>query len=142
MVTQQVAGPGKFSKRTDTAISNANNNPPADSYGGAQDYHDIRTGAPMAQNPGTAPAVDFGSLFGNAASRVVPLNAPSQQPNTPVTAGAAAGPGPGPEALGLQNTNAQDLARLKTYLPVLEFMANQPGASWAMRNVVRQIKAQ
>lgn len=139
----QVAGPGKFSQRTDKAVSNANNNPPADQYGGAQDYHDVKSGAPMAQDSGSAPAgMDFSSLFGNAANRVVPINAPSQQPSVPVTDGAAAGPGAGPSALGLQNVNAQDLARLKTYLPVLEFMANQPGASWAMRNVVRQIKGQ
>lgn len=137
-----VAGPGKFSQRTDKAVSNANNNPPADSYGGAQDYHDVKTGAPMAQDSGQAPAMDFSSLFGNAANRVVPLNAPSQQPNTPVTAGAAAGPGVGPGALNLQNMNSQDMANLKAYLPVFEYMANQPGASWAMRNVVRQIKSQ
>lgn len=138
----QVAGPGKFSQRTDKAVSNANNNPPADQYGGAQDYHDVKSGAPMAQDSGSAPAMDFSSLFGNAANRVVPINAPSQQPNTPVTAGANAGPGPGQEALGLQNVQAQDLSNLKAYLPVLEYMANQPGASWAMRNVVRAIKAQ
>ena len=138
----EVAGPGKFSKRTDRTISDANNNPPADQYGGAQDYHDVKTGAPMAQDSGSAPAMDFSSLFGNAASRVVPLNAPSQQPNTPVTAGAAAGPGVGPEALNLQSMQGQDLQNLRAYLPVLEFMANQPGASWAMRNVVRQIKSQ
>ena len=29
---------------------------------------------------------------------------------------------------------------LMNYLPVLEFMANQPGASTASRNLVRQIK--
>lgn len=31
---------------------------------------------------------------------VVPLDAPTQNPNEPVTAGAPFGPGPGPEALG------------------------------------------
>lgn len=136
----KVAGPGKFSERTDKAVSNANNNPPAAAYGEGQDYHDIRTAAPLAQSPGGQ--MDFASLFGSAANRVVPMGAPSQQPGIPVTSGAAAGPGPGPEALNLQNMQAADLATLKGYLPVLEYMANQPGASWAMRNVVRMIKGQ
>jgi hypothetical protein len=34
-----------------------------------------------------------------------------------------------------------DLAKLKPYLPVLEFMGNSSGASHAMRNLVRQVKA-
>lgn len=91
---------------------------------------------------GLPPGTDFSSLFGNAASRVVPMGAESSQGNVPVTAGAAAGPGPGLDALGIsQNLGAEDLAKLKPYLPVLEFMGNSSGASHAMRNLVRQVKA-
>ena len=80
-------------------------------------------------------------MFGDPSSRVIGLNAPSAQPNTPVTDGAALGAGAGAEVLGLANQKEEDLQSLIPYLPVLEFMANQPGAAWAMRNVVRKAKA-
>jgi hypothetical protein len=51
------------------------------------------------------------------------------------------GAGRGEEALGLVDQRETDLQSLAVYLPVLEFMANQPGASWAMRNTVRKVKA-
>jgi hypothetical protein len=87
------------------------------------------------------PDVDFNAIFGNAADRVIPMGAPTTQPDVPVTDGAAAGPGRGLEALGLQNPGQEDMKKLVPYLPVLEYMGNQPGASWAMRNLVRKIKA-
>jgi hypothetical protein len=46
------------------------------------------------------------------------------------------------EALNLSDQKSEDLQRLGDWMPVLEFMANQPGASWAMRNYVRQVKGQ
>jgi hypothetical protein len=71
---------------------------------------------------------------------LVGFDQPSQQPDTPVTAGAALGDGPGLEALGLPNQPDEDLRRLIMYLPVFEHMANQPGSSKAARNLVRQLK--
>ncbi|MFG3718212.1 hypothetical protein ACGF8D_10485 [Streptomyces massasporeus] len=71
---------------------------------------------------------------------LVGFDAPSQDPDTPVTAGAAMGDGPGLEALGLPNQPDEDLRRLVMYLPVFEHMANQPGSSRAARNFVRQLK--
>lgn len=135
----EVSGPGKFSERTDKAVSNANTRLPNAGYGEQADYQDQKSGAQMAQTPGGN--VDFASLFGDPASRVVPLNEPSAQPNVPVTDGAAMGAGRGEEALGLADERTEDLQSLAAYLPVLEFMANQPGASWAMRNTVRKLKA-
>ena len=135
----EVAGPGKFSKRTDKAVGEANRSLPNAEYGEQAAYKEQQQGAPMAQAPGGN--VDFASLFGDPASRVVPLNEPSAQPGTPVTDGAAMGPGAGQEALGLTDQRKADLEGLAPYVPVLEFMANQPGASWAMRNVVRKVKA-
>jgi hypothetical protein len=70
------------------------------------------------------------------------LGEPTQQPGVPVTDGAAAGAGAGPEALGLPVQQDQDMQALQAYLPVLEHMANQPGASAAARNMVRAIKGQ
>jgi hypothetical protein len=68
------------------------------------------------------------------------LGAPTENPGEPVTAGAELGAGPGPEALGLSQQPDEDLQRLIKYLPVLEHMANQPGASKAARNFVRSLK--
>lgn len=74
------------------------------------------------------------------ANQVVPIGEPSLNPGMPVTDGAAAGAGAGLEALGLVPQSDQDMQKWMSYLPVLEYMANQEGASWAMRNVVRQLK--
>lgn len=131
-----VSGPGKFSERTDKAVENANQALPNAGYGEQKAYQEQQGGAAMSQ---TAP--DFASLFGDAAGRVIPLGEVTQQPNVPVTAGASAGAGPGMEALGLRDQQEDDLRSLIPSLPVLEFMANQPGASWAMRNIVRKAKA-
>jgi hypothetical protein len=135
----EVSGPGKFSERTDKAVSAANNSLPNAGYGEQADYQDQKSGAQQATSPGGS--VDFASLFGDPAGRVIGLGDPSTQSGTPVTDGAAMGAGAGMEALGLDDQRKVDLEGLTPYLPVLEFMANQPGASWAMRNVVRKVKA-
>jgi len=134
-----VSGPGQFSERTDKAVENANQALPDAGYGEQKAYQEQKAGASMASGGGGG--VDFASLFGNPAERVIPMDASTQQPDVPVTAGAAMGAGPGTEALGLADEQGEDLKSLVPYLPVLEFMANQPGASWAMRNVVRKAKA-
>lgn len=135
----EVSGPGQFSKRTDKAVAEANNSLPNAGYGEQAAYQDQKSGAPVATDGGGN--VDFASMFGDPSSRVIGLGEPSAQPNTPVTDGAAYGAGAGTEALGLANQSDEDLRSLTPYLPVLEFMANQPGASWAMRNTLRQVKA-
>lgn len=131
-----VSGPGQFSKRTDKAVENANLRVPDADYGEQKALTEQRQGAPVSQS-----GTDFASLFGDPGSRVIDFAAPSTQPGVPVTSGAALGAGPGEEALGLPDQQNQDLESLLPYMPVLEFMANQPGASWAMRNIVRKAKA-
>lgn len=131
-----VSGPGKFSERTDKAVENANQALPNAGYGEQKAYQEQQGGAAMSQS-----APDFASIFGNPASQVVGLGEPSMQADTPVTAGAAMGAGAGMEALGLPDQQKVDLQSLVPYLPVMEFMANQPGASWAMRNRIREVKA-
>lgn len=137
-----VAGPGQFSKRTDKAVSEANRSLPNAGYGEQQEYQTQESGAKMAQTQPDVTGMNFNDLFGDASSRVIPMNSPTTQPDVPVTAGAATGAGPGQEALNLPDQQSEDLQKLKNYMPVLEFMANQPGASWAMRNVIRQVKGQ
>lgn len=128
-----VSGPGKFSQRTDRQPMQ---NLPNPDYGEGKAYKQLEQGAPMSASPSLPPGVDFASLFGNPADRVIPLSAPSQQPNTPVTDGAALGPGAGAPA-PINNEQSQ---RLLSYMPFLEWMANQPGTSDSARNLIRQMK--
>jgi hypothetical protein len=136
-----VAGPGQFSKRTDKAVGEANRNLPNAGYGEQAAYQEAQQGLQEPQKVDVS-GMNFGDLFGDAASRVTPLSAPTNQPDVPVTAGAASGAGPGMEALNLADQKSEDLQSLQRWSTVLEFMANQPGASWAMRNYLRQIKGQ
>lgn len=133
-----VSGPGQFSQRTDKAVSAANNTLPNAGYGENADYQDLKSSAPMA-NSGQI-ASSFSSLFGNPSQNVIGLNADSTMPDVPVTDGAAAGPGQGPEALSSTQNQSNDY--LASYLPALEFIANQPGSSDAARNLVRMVKSQ
>jgi hypothetical protein len=135
----EVSGPGQFSKRTDKAVGEANRNLPDAGYGEQAQYQAAQEGMQKPQQVDVS-GMNFNDLFGDAASRVVPMGAPTTQPDVPVTAGAASGAGPGMEALNLPDQQSEDLQRLNDYMPVLEFMANQPGASWAMRNYLRQVK--
>jgi hypothetical protein len=75
---------------------------------------------------------------------VVPLNAPDQNPNEPVTSGADAGPGPGMASLGLgsQDITADNNFKvsLAAYMPVLMQVAARPNTSPETRNTIRQLR--
>ena len=135
----EVAGPGGFSKRTDKAVAQANRNLPDAGYGEQAQYQAAQQGMQQPQEVNVQ-GMNFNDLFGDAASRVTPFGSPTTQPDVPVTAGSATGPGAGVEALNLPDQRSEDLQNLQSSMTVLEFMANQPGASWAMRNVIRQVK--
>lgn len=137
MASNQVSGPGPLSKRTDIGdVQKAQDLPNAD-YGEQQAYQAQQAGAPMAADPGQAPASAGG---GNPAASVIPMGAGTQNPGEPVTSGAASGPGPGLSSLGLPNQQGDDMARLQSYLPVLNYMGNLSNSSWALRNLVRDVK--
>jgi hypothetical protein len=100
------SGPGRLSQRTDGGPASKQ----AARYIAGGNYGDgglmsIQQGAPMAASPGT-PSVPQGQVAQavQQGPQPVPLTEPSQRPNEPVTAGAAAGPGPGPSILGLPPT--------------------------------------
>lgn len=131
-----VPGPGKFSARTDKAVSEANRSLPNAGYGEQAAYQEQQSGAPMAQD---VTGMNFNDLFGNPAGNVTPLGAESAMPDVPVTDGAELGPGAGPEALSSSQQTANTY--MAAYLPVLEFIANQPGSSDSARNLVRQLKS-
>jgi hypothetical protein len=135
-----VSGPGPYSKRTDTAVSNANNSLPNAKYGEAAAYEEQRTGAPVAKSEGV-PQINLADMFAGMGQNVTPLSAESAQPDVPVTDGAAMGPGAGLDALGTAPPDPA-VQRQAMYLPVWEFLANQPGSGDSARNLIRQIKAQ
>jgi hypothetical protein len=92
----------------------------------------MQQAAPMAASAQQAPAP------------IVPLNAPSQRMNEPVTSGVDGGMGPDMSSLGL---GAKDLAAdnaskatLISYMPALLQIASQPGTSPETRNIIRQLR--
>lgn len=137
-----VSGPGALSRRTDGGPGDAKQPirvPTGGDYGDATQLQKLQQAAPVGASPGGN--VDIASLLGGGGGELTPLNAPTQQPDTPVTDGAALGAGAGPEALGLTETQQDsDMQRLLQYLPVFEHMANQPNTSKSARNLVRTLK--
>lgn len=132
-----VSGPGALSKRTDGGPGQPVRAPSGGAYGERQNLEQLQQAAPLSASPGG----DVGAPEPvDPTEGLVGFGEPSQMPDEPVTAGAALGAGPGLEALGLPNQPDEDMKRLVGYLPVLEHMANQVGASKAARNLVRQLK--
>ncbi|MBA2951428.1 hypothetical protein [Streptomyces himalayensis] len=111
--------------------------PSGGAYGERQALEQMQQAAPVSASPGG----DVGApQAADLTADLVGFDAPTQEPETPVTAGAELGDGPGLEALGLPNQPDDDMRRLVAYLPVFEHMANQPGSSKAARNLVRMLK--
>lgn len=120
------SGPGPYSQRTDRQprmdIPNAD-------YGEQQAFQDLQAGAPMAADPGMAAAAQGGG--GLDLSGLVGLGEPTQRPDENIMMG-----------VGQQTDySAEDMANRQAWLPVLTFMADQQGASWAFRNAVRKLQA-
>lgn len=132
-----VSGPGALSRRTDGGPGQPIRVPTGGSYGDAQQLQQLQQAQPLAQSPGGA----AGLLQGLNIPEVIGLGEPTQQPDVPVTDGAAMGPGAGSEALGITLAEDEDTQKLLQYLPVFEAMANVPGSSRSSRNLVRQLKA-
>lgn len=141
-----VSGPGRLSRRTDSGPQAKRRLPDA-AYGEQAEFQSVQGGAPMA---GTGPTLDGPQPSpqggpGGSPVELIPMGAPTQNPDMPVTAGADVGEGPGLASMGLipreQQITQQDLARLQAYLPFFEWIANLPGASEGARDYVRQLKA-
>jgi len=136
-MTTPVSGPGQFSKRTDKAVSEANRSLSNPDYGEQAAYKEQLAAVPL---PGSqdVTGMNFNDLFGNASANVVPLDAESAMPSTPVTDGANAGPGADASVLSSSGSKSNYMA---SYLTALTFIADQPGSSDAARNLVRKLKA-
>lgn len=135
-----VSGPGALSRRTDGGPGDQKQPirvPTGGNYGDATQMLKLQQAAPLAASPGGEAATPVAGL---QLPELTALNAPTEQPDVPVTNGAALGAGAGPEALGLTPQSDEDMQRLLQYLPVFEHMAEQPGSSKAARNLVRELK--
>lgn len=130
-----VSGPGSLSQRTDGGPASKQ----AARYISGGDYGSgglmaIQQGAPMAASP--TPSIPTSNAQPmpqvNPSQPVIPLTAPSQRPNEPVTSGAASGPGPGVEALGLPPQASQGGTSAKQ---VVQSLASHPDASPALKQL-------
>lgn len=135
-----VSGPGAHSRRTDGQPSLALT---GQGYGQGQDFQSIESGAKIDNSGQQAAQAQVSQSQGSApASPLVPMGAPSQQPGTPVTDGAAMGPGAGTSALGLSsNLTQMDSESLRKYLPNLIDIAMRDDTPDGTKQWVRSIVA-
>jgi hypothetical protein len=136
-----VSGPGAGSKRTDGQAARY-----AAGIDNAQDFYDMQTSAPMSKSGPVLPQGRGGGAPVMPQEDIVPLSAPTQRPDEPVTAGSNMGAGPNAAALSstamLQVQNSEDLAKLAAYLPIYARIAESPEASNATRNFYRWLRSQ
>lgn len=136
-----------MSRRTDTQPKR---DLPDAGYNEQAAYQDAQQ-MPMQGAGPAVPMMPPGALAGGGGQMdmspvdVIPFGAPSQMPDQPVTAGAPLGPGMGPEGLGMSGQTptalrVQDVQRMQTALPILEFFANLPESSPGTRALVRWMK--
>lgn len=138
-----VSGPGKYSARTDgqpgaqpiRALPDAG-------YGEQADYTGLQQAAPLASSQGMpAPQAPQGGGAGQPGPTPVPLSAPEQYPDRPITHGLPVGPGAGPEALGDPAAKQQQTAaKLADYLPMLLPHARSAASSDSYKMMVRYIQ--
>ena len=125
-----VSGPGAMSKRTDGIKSQSPMDMPDAAYGEQKEMRGIQGAAPMA-----------------AASmpKITPLDAPTERPGEPVTAGMDRGPGPGRASIGMSRSameqSAIDATQIAAYLPALEQAANRPGVPASFVRFVRHLRS-
>lgn len=135
------SGPGRLSRRTDgrqptRALSDAK-------YGEQKAYQDAQQSAPMAESAGGLGAAGAPVASGPDLSNIIPMGAPTQNPDEPITAGMPMGAGPGSTMPPTQPTlSPEDAKRLQAYIPTLVLLASREDASPATRQFVRQLRAE
>lgn len=128
-----VSGPGRLSRRTDgQPIMEA----PGGDYGDRKELTELQQAAPLSSGPAApqgGPSIDL--------SGVVPLGAPSMQPDVPVTSGADAGAGPGMDALGLPDSKSADAQFIARHLPAYITQASRADAPPGLVAYVKKLIA-
>lgn len=113
-------------------------------YGENKDMAELQTSAPMAASPTFAQTPSMGRPnMAPAGQQVVPLDAPTQRPDEPVTTGIDMGDGAGSEVIYANDKTlaTEDRQRMLTALPTLAILAESPSASNAFRNYVRYLRS-
>lgn len=124
------AGPGKYSTRTDNLQMGST------AYGEGVETAAIKAGAPLAKTS---------DVKGTPASAVreaaiTPLYAPTQRSEEPITTGIDMGAGAGSEALAMRKDDDTNFrAAITAYMPVLNFISDQPNTSPETRAAIRQL---
>ena len=133
-----VSGPGALSQRTDGGP--AATYIPGMPYGEGQEVYDLQTSAQMG-SPAAQPRMRSGN--NTQPSGIVPLGAPTQRPDEPLTEGNPLGPGAGPEVLPLApSPGAKDVKIIAQYLPDLRRAAAQPDAPEGFKAFVTYLNGQ
>ena len=127
-----VSGPGKFAKRTDLQYK-------PDAYGEGVAYDAAKAGAPLASAP-KSPLLSQAPIVTNGQQPVTGMYDPTARPDEPITHGVDAGAGAGSEVLAMRKPDDTNFrAAMTAYLPVLNFVTDQPNTSPETRNVIRQL---
>ena len=113
-------------------------------YGENQAMMEMQTSAPMNASPTYAATPSMGRpQSAPTGQQIVPLDAPTQRPDEPVTTGIDVGEGAGSEVMYAkdQTLATEDRQRMITALPTLSILAESPSASNAFRNYVRYLRS-
>ena len=111
-------------------------------YGGSKALADQQRGAPIQGRP-TMPELSTNVPGAMTASPIIPLDAPTMNPNEDVMSGVDAGPGPGFDVTGLprnqQMQNDDFKNSLTAYAPVLKYVASRNDASAETRAAIAML---
>jgi len=136
-----VSGPGSLSQRTDGGPAHKQSAKYISGlpYGQGQEMMNVQRSAPLEASTPTPSPVPASQYAGQTQAQpsiepvpVVPLDAPDQFPDRPVTAGVDAGAGPGMASLGLQPAEAASYQSTKDYIQAL---ARNSDASPALKSL-------
>jgi hypothetical protein len=101
-IREQVSGPGRLAKRTDRNVSKQPTRYiGGGAYGEGQENLALQQGAPMSAGIDAASASPAVAFSRSLMEPLTPINAPTNRPDEPYTAGLDTGPGPDSMALDM-----------------------------------------
>jgi hypothetical protein len=153
MAIEKVSGVGKNAKRIDKNISKRTTQPMREigstKYGEGKALLQQQRGSKLQGQPTKIPKIDFNAMQTSGMGSVVPITSETERPNEVSETGMPFGDGAGPVDIGLNIGTGQpdspqknDLAKLSSYLPMIERAANSEDAPESLRTFVKYLKAQ
>jgi len=141
-----VSGPGSLSQRTDGGPGDPTMATQPAQYvsglpwGQGQELLNTQQSADLAAAPDIEQTrMPQGTASAAATQSMVPLNAPTQMPDVPVTDGVDAGEGRGMAALGLPS---QEITNYTTAKDMITSLASNPNSSPQLKYLAQQIGRQ